>query len=82
MFFKIGVLKNFAILQYKVAGLKISKKAPTQVFSCGYCEIFVNTIFRENLHSLFLLFLKICKVPNKTLVAEAWYIYLFNKYDR
>ena len=36
MFFKIGVLKNFATLL---------KQTPTQVVSCEYCEIFKNTIF-------------------------------------
>ena len=35
---------------------KDTKEAPTQVFSCEYCEIFKNTIFTEQLQSLLLLF--------------------------
>ena len=57
MFFKIGVLKNFAnfigkhqcwsIFFNKVAGLKNQKETPTQVFSCEICEI-LRTPFLRN----------------------------------
>ena len=48
MFFKIGVFKYFTILTRKqlcwsllLTKLQaLLKKTPTQVFSCGYCEIF------------------------------------------
>ena len=54
IFFKKGVLKNFAIftgfepLFNRVAGLNacsFTKETPTQVFSCEYCEILKNTLF-------------------------------------
>ena len=58
MFFKIGVLKYFAIFTGKssdleslfseVAGLKACnfiKDTPTQVFSCEYFKIFKNIFF-------------------------------------
>ena len=59
IFFKIAVLKNFAILSRKacvaeylfnkVAGMKvcifIKKETPAQLFSCEYCEIFKNNFF-------------------------------------
>ena len=60
MFFKIGVSKNFGksrrktpvldSLFNKVAGLSfvtLSKKPPTQVFSCEICETFKNTYFHR-----------------------------------
>ena len=49
IFFKIDVLKTFAIftgkhLSWRVVDLQALKKkeAPTQVFSCEYCEVFNN----------------------------------------
>ena len=61
MFFKIGVLKNFAIFTgkhlwrnlfiiklqaWRPEGLQLyQKEAPTQVFSCEYCEILKNPFF-------------------------------------
>ena len=79
MFFKIVVLKNIAVFTRKhvlesldkVAALKTKKETPTQVFSCEYCENFMNTFFTEHLHWLLLLFQKIRKFPCKTSVAEA-----------
>ena len=51
--------------------LKVSKETLSQVFSCEYCEIFMNTFFTEHLHWLLLMFQKIRKFPSKTSVAEA-----------
>ena len=58
MFFKIGVLKIFAIFSGKqlcwslfLMKLQVRKPAtllkkyPTQVFSCEFCEIFKNRFF-------------------------------------
>ena len=61
MYFKMGVLKNFAIFTgkhlcqslffNKVAGLKpqacdfIKKETLAQVFSCKYCETFKSSFF-------------------------------------
>ena len=59
MFFKIGVLKNFANIHRKttvleslfnkVAGRKacnfIKKETPTQAFSVEYCQIFKKSYF-------------------------------------
>ena len=54
MFFKISVLKNFAIftgkhLCWDLFSMKacnfIQKETPTQVFSCEYCEILKNNFF-------------------------------------
>ena len=60
MFFKIGVLKNFAIFRGKtlcwslflinVAGHPATlNETPTQAFSCGYCKIFQNIFFEEHI---------------------------------
>ena len=62
MFFKIGVSKNFGkshrktpeleSLFNKVAGVSfvtLSKKPPTQVFSCEICETCTNTYFHRKL---------------------------------
>ena len=48
MFFKIGVLKNFANIQRKTPVLEslFNKVAGLQL-SCEYCEIFKNGIFHE-----------------------------------
>ena len=52
MFFKIGVLKDFAIFTGKhlcyslvliVSGLKV--KIPTELFSCKYSQILKNSFF-------------------------------------
>ena len=47
MFFKIGVLKNFATVKHLCWSLFLIKlkkeEAPRQVFSCEYCEIFKNS---------------------------------------
>ena len=59
MFFKIGILKNFAISTFVVVTLFliklvnkvnkvndfIKKETPTQMFCCEYCEIFKNSSF-------------------------------------
>ena len=60
MFFKIAVLKNFAVfrgkhlcwslflINFRPLGLQLYlKEAPRQVFSCEYCEIFKNSFFIE-----------------------------------
>ena len=49
MFFKIGVLKNFAKFTGKHLCNFINKETPTQVFSCEFCEIFKNTVFHRTL---------------------------------
>ena len=67
MFFKIGVLKNFAIftgkhlcwsLFNKVAGWEacnfFEKETPTHVSSCEYCKVFKNSFFTEHLQCLLL----------------------------
>ena len=50
MFFKIGVLKSFAIFTGKKP-----KHTPTQLFSCEYCKIFKNSFFIEQLQWLLLI---------------------------
>ena len=48
MFFKEGVLKNFAILTGKHLCLSLlHRETPTQVFSCEDCGIFKNTFFQR-----------------------------------
>ena len=67
MFFKIGVLINFAIFTGKhrrwtlfliklqfFRPATLSKETPTQVFSCEYCDIFKNSSFIEHLWWLLL----------------------------
>ena len=48
MFFKIGVLKNFAIFAGFSRSTILFKETPAQVFSCEYCDIFKNTSFEEH----------------------------------
>ena len=43
IFFKLGVLQNFAIFTGNdcAGGLRLYfKEAPTQIFTCEYCEMF------------------------------------------
>ena len=48
MFYKIGVLKNFAEFTWKqLRSVTLIKKTPVQVLSCEFCEIFKNP-FRQN----------------------------------
>ena len=66
MFFKIGVIKNFANFAGKHLSLFLIKlwsedlqlyyKSPTQLFSYEIFEIFKNTFFIEHLHWLLLEF--------------------------
>ena len=65
VFYKKSVLKNFAMFSYRKAHVLESqkkkyipedlqlhlKKAPTQLLSCEYCEIFKNTYFEEHLQT-------------------------------
>ena len=44
MFFKIGVLKNFAIFTGKQL---YRQETPTQIFFCEYTEIFMNIYFHR-----------------------------------
>ena len=48
MFFKIGVLKNFAIFKGKHVWWIYLKENRTQVVFCEYCKIFKNTYFEEH----------------------------------
>ena len=60
LFFKIGVLKNFAIFTrkhlcwslYLKKAFNFIKETPTQVFSCENCKIFKNSFFIEYLRWL------------------------------
>ena len=47
MLFKIGILRNFAILteKYLCWSLFLLKETPTQVLSCKYCNISKNSFF-------------------------------------
>ena len=78
IFFKIGFLKNFTIFpakqlcrSYFLIKLQASRSAillketPTQVFSCEYCEIFMNTYFEEHLQTAASVLLIIKLVYNK-----------------
>ena len=54
MFFKIGVLKNFAIftgksLCWSLFLIKLLKRNTNTGFSCEKCKIFKNTFFTEHL---------------------------------
>ena len=59
MFFKIGVLKNFAIftgksLCWSLFLIKLLKRNTNTGFSCEKCKIFKNTFFTEHLSSMLL----------------------------
>ena len=49
MFFKKGVLENFAKFtgKYLSQSLFFNRETLAQVFSCGFCEIFKNTFFHR-----------------------------------
>ena len=49
MFFKIGILRNFATFTRKDLWLIYKKDIPTQVFSCKYHKTFKNTYSKEHL---------------------------------
>ena len=52
MFFKVGVLKNFAIFTEKHASeslFNLKKKTPAQVFSCEYCKISMGSVIDKSL---------------------------------
>ena len=53
MFFKIGFLKNIALITEKHLCWSLflisCRSAPKQVFSCEYCEIFKKSFFTEHL---------------------------------
>ena len=54
MFFKIGVLENFANFTGKHLLIKFATKTLTQVFSYEICEILKNSFFIEHLWWLLL----------------------------
>ena len=56
------------------------KEAPTQVFPCEYCEICINFFYGTPPVGASAV-LKNSYIFKKTSVAEAHYIYVFNKYD-
>ena len=64
MFYKIDPLKNFPKFTGKtcagVSGVSYSKEALTQVFYCGFYEIFKNTSFTENLRTTTILLIFDC----------------------
>ena len=48
MFYKIGVLKNFAEFTWKqLRSVTLIKKTPVQVLSCEFCEIFKNPFWQN-----------------------------------
>ena len=55
MFFRIGVLKNFAIFTGQQLCLQLYKtETPMHLFSCEYCKIFKNSYFLEHFSLLLL----------------------------
>ena len=89
MFFRIGVLKNFAIFTGKhlcrsLFLIKLQcwrpatllKRDSTQVFSCEYCKIFKNTFFyRTPLVATF--FLSYCFSCTPAII---WFDFFWKKY--
>ena len=66
MFFKTGILKNFAkTFEVKQKACNFIKETPTQMFSCEYCDIFKNSFF--------------CSTP---LVAASEYLFHLGSYSR
>ena len=57
----LGVNRKISVLEslFNKVDSKDTKEAPTQVFSCEYCEIFKNTFIMELIQWLILLFQKI-----------------------
>ena len=50
LFINLATLRNHSIIELRVfRTVNLSKKTPTQVFSCEYCEIFKNTYLEGHL---------------------------------
>ena len=88
MFFKIGVLKNFVIftgkhLCWSLLLIKLTPKTSKRLqHRCFLVNIakFLRTPFLRNTPVTASAVLKNSYIPRKAPVAEAEYIYLFNKY--
>ena len=63
--------------QENICGGASCKKTPTQVFSCEYCKILMNTFFTEHFRWLLSLFFIKGKFPSK----REWPFSFFNKYN-
>ena len=74
MFFKIGALKNFAILPGKhlcwSLFLRKLQETPTQVFSCEYWEIFKNSFFYRKPSLRWLLLIVVNKEESFPILPE------------
>ena len=79
LFYKIGVLKNFAEFTWKqLRSVTLIKKTPVQVLSCEFCKVFKN-LFWENTSSWLLLdffhWLN-CFLPPSELIETRFFLFL------
>ena len=79
MFYKIGVLKNFAEFTWKqLRSVTLIKKTPVQVLSCEFCEIFKNPFWQNNSGRLLLDFFHSlnCFLPPSELIETRFFLFL------
>ena len=79
MFYKIGVLKNFAEFTWKqLRSVTLIKKTPVQVLSCEFCEIFKNPFWQSNSGRLLLDFFHSlnCFLPPSELIETRFFLFL------
>ena len=79
MFYKIGVLKNFAEFTWKqLRSVTLIKKTPVQVLSCEFCEIFKNPFWENTSGRLLLDFFHSlnCFLPPSELIETRFFLFL------
>ena len=79
MFYKIGVLKNFAEFTWKqLRSVTLIKKTPVQVLSCEFCEIFKNPFWQNTSGRLLLDFFHSlnCFLPPSELIETRFFLFL------
>ena len=73
MFYKIGVLKNFAEFTWKqLRSVTLIKKTPVQVLSCEFCKIFKNPFWQNTSGWLLLDFFHL-----RTPLDDCFWIFFF-----
>ena len=79
LFYKIGVLKNFAEFTWKQPrSVTLIKKTPVQVLSCEFCEIFKNPFWQNTSGRLLLDFFHSlnCFLPPSELTETRFFLFL------
>ena len=79
LFYKIGVLKNFAEFTWKqLRFVTLIKKTPVQVLSCEFCKVFKNPFWKNTSSWLLLDFFHSlnCFLPPSELIETRFFLFL------